>query len=164
MDSGKLVPDTLVDRLLQERLHRDDCRKGFLLDGYPRNLSQARALESFLGAEKRRIAHAIYLEVQEGEVLRRLTGRRVCKCGAVFHLESAPPKRAGTCDACGSPLIHRDDDREDVILQRLNVYREQTEPLLQWFEGQGLLRRVPAVGGIEEIYERMETVLEEHGA
>jgi adenylate kinase len=164
MEAGELVPDALVEQLLQGRLRKEDARGGFLLDGYPRNLDQAGSLEAFLDRESRRLDHVVYLEVQEKEVLRRLTARRVCPCGAVYHLENAPPKRAGVCDACGAPLVHRTDDREDVIRQRLRVYREQTEPLLQWYEGRGLLRRVPAMGGMDEIFERVVTVLEEGGA
>lgn len=161
MEAGELVPDELVNSLLAERLGRDDAKPGFLLDGYPRNLDQAVSLETLLGGLGRSIAQVIYLDVKEEEVLQRLTRRRVCGCGAVFHLDYAPPAKEGVCDSCGGELIHRKDDREDVIRERLRVYREQTEPLLGWYEGKGLLRRVMASGKIEEIFERVVATVEE---
>jgi adenylate kinase len=161
MEAGELVPDDLVDSLLAERLRRDDARDGFLLDGYPRNLDQAGSLEALLEKDGRGVDQVLHLEVNEGEVLERLTRRRVCGCGVVYHLDNAPPAKEGVCDACGSELIHRKDDREDVIRQRLLVYREQTEPLLGWYEGKAMLKRVAASGGIEEIFERVVAALEE---
>jgi adenylate kinase len=152
MDSGALVPDAVVIGIVEERLAQDDCRKGFILDGFPRTAAQADALAQVLSGMGRSIDHVISLSVDKGELLKRLTGRRACaKCGAVFHVEFAPSRAAGICDACSGELFQREDDKEATILHRLAVYEEQTAPLIAYYANGGLLRSVDGLGTVEGI-------------
>ena len=156
MDEGKLVPDEVVVGIVRERLKEPDCEKGFILDGFPRTVAQAEALDRILEEMGRKIDHVIDIEVSEDELLKRLTGRRTCKrCGAMYHIIFNPPKRDGICDQCGGELYQRDDDEEETIKARLKVYREQTAPLIDYYEKRGLLRRIEGSGKIEEIEERI---------
>ncbi len=156
MDEGKLVPDEVVVGIVRERLKEPDCEKGFILDGFPRTVAQAEALDQILEEMGRKIDHVIDIEVSEDELLKRLTGRRTCKrCGAMYHIIFNPPKRDGICDQCGGELYQRDDDREETIKARLKVYREQTAPLIDYYEKRGLLRRIEGSGKIDEIEERI---------
>jgi adenylate kinase len=141
MSRGALVPDQLVLDMLFERVARPDCARGFLLDGFPRTLAQARALEQRLG--QRATLRALNLEVPEPELVARLTGRLTCRsCGAMYHQRLAPPESAGRCDACGGELYQRDDDQASVVDKRLSVYREQTQPLLAFYSERGVLTSV----------------------
>jgi adenylate kinase len=152
MDSGALVPDAVVIGIVEERLAQDDCTKGFILDGFPRTVAQADALKQVLDGLKRGIDHVISLSVDKDELLKRLTGRRACsKCGAVYHIEFAPSKTAGICDACSGELFQREDDKEATILHRLSVYEEQTAPLIAYYASCGLLRSVNGLGSVEGI-------------
>lgn len=152
MDSGALVPDAVVIGIVEERLAQDDCTKGFILDGFPRTVAQADALGQVLSGLDRCIDHVISLSVDNAELLKRLTGRRACsKCGAVFHVEFAPPKTEGHCDACSGELFQREDDKEATILTRLAVYEEQTAPLIEYYQSCGLLRSVDGLGTVEGI-------------
>ncbi|MCM0082681.1 adenylate kinase [Geomonas sp. Red32] len=152
MDSGALVPDAVVIGIVEERLVQADCAEGFILDGFPRTVAQADALGQVLSGMSRKIDHVISLSVDKGELLKRLTGRRACaKCGAVFHVDFAPAKVAGVCDACGGELFQREDDKEETILKRLAVYEEQTAPLIAYYESCGLLRSVNGLGTVEGI-------------
>jgi len=152
MDSGALVPDEVVIGIVEERLAQGDCAQGFILDGFPRTVAQADALKQVLDGLKRGIDHVISLSVDKGELLRRLTGRRACpSCGAVYHVEFAPPKEAGRCDACAAELFQREDDKEETILKRLAVYDEQTAPLIAYYTTGGLLRSVNGLGTVEAI-------------
>jgi len=152
MDSGALVPDEVVIGIVEERLAQSDCAQGFILDGFPRTVAQADALKQVLDGLKRGIDHVISLSVDKGELLRRLTGRRACpSCGAVYHIEFAPSKEAGRCDACAAELFQREDDKEETILKRLAVYDEQTAPLIAYYTGSGLLRSVNGLGTVESI-------------
>lgn len=152
MDSGALVPDEVVIGIVEERLAQDDCSAGFILDGFPRTVAQADALGQVLSGMGRCIDHVITLSVDKGELLKRLTGRRACAgCGAVFHVEFAPPAVEGRCDACGGELFQREDDKEETILRRLAVYDEQTAPLIAYYEECGLLRSVNGLGTVEGI-------------
>jgi adenylate kinase len=152
MDSGALVPDEVVIGIVEERLAQDDCSTGFILDGFPRTVAQADALGQVLTGMGRCIDHVISLSVDKDELLKRLTGRRACAgCGAVFHVEFAPPAVEGRCDACGGALFQREDDKEETILRRLAVYDEQTAPLIAYYEACGLLRSVNGLGSVEGI-------------
>jgi len=161
MDSGALVPDAVVIGIVEERLAQDDCQKGFILDGFPRTVPQADALNQVLTGMGRSIDHVISLSVDKGELLKRLTGRRACsKCGAGYHVEFAPPKAAGVCDACSGELIQREDDKETTILHRLAVYGEQTAPLIAYYAESGLLRSVDGLGTVEGIQAEIVTIIE----
>ena len=152
MDRGALVPDDVIVRMIAERLRRPDAGAGFLLDGFPRTIAQAEALERLLKDLGRPLDRVVYFDVSEPELLRRLTGRRVCRnCQTAFHLVSAPPKTPGVCDRCGGELYQRDDDSEATVRNRLAVYARQTSPLLDWYRGRGLLAAVPGEGAITDI-------------
>ncbi len=152
MDEGKLVPDEVVIGIVRERLRGEDCEKGAIFDGFPRTVAQAEALDRIMEELGRRVDRVIDIEVSEGEVLRRLTGRRTCKnCGAMYHVVFNPPKEPGICDRCGGELYQRDDDKEETIRERLKVYREQTEPLIDYYRSKGILYRVKGEGKIEDI-------------
>lgn len=156
MDRGELVPDSVVVGMLAERMKAGDCAKGFILDGFPRAVSQGEALEDMLSGAGRNIDHVVSIEVPEEELVRRLTGRRSCpKCGAMFHVMFKPPAREGVCDNCGAELITRADDNEETIRNRIGVYREQTEPLKTFYGDKGLLRKVDGTGTPVEIEERI---------
>jgi adenylate kinases len=140
MDEGLLVPDKVVLNILEERLQQPDCANGYILDGVPRNLAQAEALEK----DGISFAHVLYLDTPDEVIVDRMVGRRTCvKCGAPFHMENFPPHVAGVCDLCGSELVRRGDDEPDKVLRRLQVYREETEPLVAYFAEKGLIRRIP---------------------
>lgn len=153
MDAGKLVPDELVIGIVEQRLAQPDAAKGFILDGFPRTIPQAEALDKALEKHGRKIDHVISLEVPEAELVERLSGRRSCpKCGAVYHVVATPPKAAGYCDNDNTPLIQREDDREDKVRERLRVYADQTSPLKAWYQKKGLLRPVEGVGAPDAIF------------
>jgi adenylate kinase len=161
MDSGALVPDAVVIGIVEERLAQSDCEKGFILDGFPRTVAQADALSQVLDGMGRAVDHVISLSVEKAELLKRLTGRRACpKCGAVYHIEFAPPKSADRCDACSGELIQREDDKEATILHRLAVYDEQTAPLIAYYSSKGLLRSVDGLGTVEGIQSAILSCIE----
>jgi adenylate kinase len=152
MDRGELVPDSLVIKMVNQRLQQDDCSNGFILDGFPRAVGQAEALDEMLTTGGRKIDHVLSIEVPEEELIRRLTGRRSCpKCGAMFHVVFNAPAKEGVCDACSGELIQREDDNEETIKNRINVYKEQTEPLKNFYEKLGLLRAVEGTGTPDDI-------------
>ncbi len=156
MDQGKLVPDEVVVGIVRDRLKASDCQGGFILDGFPRTVPQAEALETTLRAMSRGIDHVISIEVANAELLKRLGGRRTCRnCGAMYHLVFDPPKKKGVCDTCGGELYQRADDQEKTIRERLKVYDKQTAPLIQYYRGKGLLRAIDGVGEVEEIFQRI---------
>ena len=152
MDQGALVPDEVVVGATAERLAAPDAARGFILDGFPRTIAQAEALARLLKDAGHALDVVLYFDVSEPELLRRLTGRRVCRaCGHTYHLTSSPPKRAGVCDACGGELYQRVDDREATVRTRLEVYRKQTAPLLDYYRERNVLTTVSGEGSIEEI-------------
>jgi adenylate kinase len=152
MDSGALVPDAVVIGIVEERLAQADCATGFILDGFPRTVAQADALKQVLSGLGLAIDHVVSLSVDQDELLKRLTGRRACQgCGAVYHVDFAPPKNSGRCDACSGELYQREDDKETTILHRLQVYHEQTAPLIAYYDSCGLLRSVNGLGTVEGI-------------
>lgn len=160
MDSGALVPDDLIVDLIVERVGQPDCQDGFLLDGYPRTIPQADALATALGGLGREVSAALLIELDDEEVIRRLSGRRVCvQSGHGYHLEFDPPKHEGVCDQDGSRLIQRDDDTEDVIRNRLRVYHEQTKPLVAYYEERGLLRRFDGSRSQTEVHDHIRAAL-----
>ncbi len=152
MDAGALVPDDVVIGLVEERLGRSDAVAGFVLDGFPRTAAQAEALDAMLRRRGQSLDRVVFLDVGREELLRRLTGRRVCgKCGTAYHLVSAPPKTAGRCDNCGSELTQRSDDTRQAVATRLDVYEKQTAPLLAYYRDRGLLATVPGEGTPDEV-------------
>jgi len=160
MDAGDLVPDELIVAMATDRLEQHDAQDGFILDGFPRNLDQASALERQLDELKRRVTAALLIDVPDDEVVRRLSGRRVCvKSGHNYHVEFDPPKREGVCDQDGSRLIQRDDDQPEVIKNRLNVYHEQTEPLVKHYDEQGLMRRIDGTRPAAEVHDHIRAVI-----
>lgn len=151
MDSGRLVPDELVLEMLFDRVSRDDCRDGYLLDGFPRTLPQAEALSEHLKGAQRVLA--VNLEVGDEAIVKRASGRLLCKsCGHIQHLEYSPPKTAGVCDECGGELYQRDDDRPEVVKERLRVYHEQTAPLVRYYADRKLLESVDGEQSPDEVY------------
>ena len=150
MDRGALVPDEVIIGLMGERLAQPDAAAGFIVDGFPRTIAQAEALAGLLKDAGQALERVIYFEVPEAELLRRLTGRRVCRrCQTAFHLVSAPPKTPGVCDVCGGELYQREDDGEATVRHRLDVFARQTTPLLAYYGQRGLLTTVPGGGSIE---------------
>src|SRR5216110_1619881 len=152
MDTGALVPDGVIIRMIAERLRRPDALKGFLLDGFPRTIAQAEGLERLLEDLGQPLERVVYFEVSEPELLRRLTGRRVCRaCQTAYHVVSAPSKSPGVCDRCGGELYQREDDSEATVRNRLEVYARQTTPLLAYYRQRGLLATVSGEGPIEAV-------------
>jgi adenylate kinase len=161
MDQGQLVPDEVVIGIIDARLRAPDCNPGFILDGFPRTIAQAEALQPILTTMGKSIDHVINIEVDTEELVRRLTGRRTCKnCGGMFHILFHPPKVEGICDRCGGTLYQREDDKEETIRIRLNEYQRQTAPLIQYYQLKNCLRSIQGVGGQEEIFERIARLLD----
>jgi len=160
MEKGQLVPDEIVLGMVEERLKQSDCEKGFILDGFPRTVPQAEALDQLLDKMGKKIDYAICIDVPDEEPVKRLTGRRTCKkCGMMYHVIFKPPKEEGKCDVCGGELYQRADDNEETVRNRLKVYHEQTEPIIQFYEKKGVLHRIDGIGSIDEIFERIVKVL-----
>lgn len=158
MDRGALVPDDVIIRMMGERLGRADATRGFILDGFPRTIAQAEALGQLLKDLGQTLDTVVYFDVSEPELLRRLTGRRVCrKCGHTYHLVSNPPKRPGICDACGGELYQREDDSEATVRNRLEVYRRQTSPLLDYYRQRHMLTTVSGEGPVATIRDAIRT-------
>ena len=159
MNKGALVPDDLVIRMVSERLRENDVAKGFLLDGFPRTISQAEALETLLGDLKQKLDAVLLFEIDEEALVRRLSNRRTCAaCGKIWNLLTMESVSSG-CPSCGGELLQREDDAEAVIRHRMDVYREQTSPLVSWYDDQGLLRRIDASKSREEIFTEIEATL-----
>lgn len=156
MDRGELVPDELVIGMIEERIHNPDCGRGFLFDGFPRNVPQAEALAEMLQRRRLSLDQVVSLDVPQEELVKRLTGRRTCRqCGSMCHVVFDPPREEGVCKRCGGELYQRDDDREETIRARLQVYRDQTEPLLDYYRSRGVLHEVDGVGETQEVLERI---------
>jgi len=161
MDQGNLVPDEVTIGIVRERLAKDDCSNGFLLDGFPRTIAQAEALQELLADMNETIDYVIHVDVPEEKLVERLTGRRICPtCGATYHVKYNPPKVEGKCDHDGSELIQRDDDKADTVKNRLAVNIEQTKPLLDFYEDKGYLVSVNGDQEIDQVFEDIRTNIE----
>jgi adenylate kinase len=160
MDAGGLVPDDLIVEMAAERLRQDDARDGFILDGFPRTTAQAKALDDQLKQEGRRVTAALLIDVPDSEVVKRISGRRVCiKSGHNYHVDFDPPKTDGVCDQDGSRLIQRDDDQPDVVQNRLDTYHAKTAPLIDYYDDQGLMRRIDGTRSQAEVHDHIRAVI-----
>ena len=162
MDKGALVPDELTCDLVVDRIHQDDCAKGFVLDGFPRTIPQAEALEKALAKDNEKMDYAIDIEVPDESIVKRMSGRRACvNCGATYHIVSAPPKVEGICDHCGGKLTTRDDDKPETVQKRLTVYHEQTQPLIDFYKKTGILHSVDGTKQLDEVFAEVVKILGE---
>lgn len=160
MDKGLLVPDELVVDLVMDRFKEADCANGYVLDGFPRTIPQAEALQKALAAAGEKMDYAVNVEVPDDNIVRRMGGRRACvNCGATYHLKYSPTKVEGICDACGSELILRDDDKPETVLKRLNVYHEQTQPLIDFYNKEGILVNVDGTQDIDVVFEDIKKLI-----
>jgi adenylate kinase len=161
MDKGELVPDSVVIGLVKERLAKDDCNDGFILDGFPRNTSQAQTLDGVLAMMNTPITVALSVDVDKDDLMKRLTGRRTCKsCQQMYNIYSSPSGQDGICDKCGGTLFQRDDDKEETIKNRLDIYEKSTAPLIDYYKKKGILKSVMGVGNIDEIFKKVCELLE----
>jgi adenylate kinase len=160
MDAGDLVPDEVIVGIIKDRTAEEDCKPGYILDGFPRTLEQANSLQGMFEQSGEKLDKVVYLEIDSEKVVERLTGRRVCSnCGAEFHLMFKKPQAEGKCDLCGSDLMHRSDDHEDKIRNRLGNYEAQTAPLIAFYEKAGVMKKIAAEGGIDDITVKIMDVL-----
>ena len=160
MDQGLLVPDELTVRILLDRVAQDDCKNGYVLDGFPRTIPQAEVLDSELTKLGDHIDYAINVDVPDENIVKRMSGRRAClTCGATYHIEHVPPKKEGICDVCGSELELRDDDKPETVKNRLNVYHEQTQPLIDFYTEKGVLKTVDGTVPMEEVFAAITAIL-----
>ncbi|WBW98014.1 adenylate kinase [Oceanirhabdus sp. W0125-5] len=162
IDNGQLVPDELTIDIIKSRLVEEDCENGYLLDGYPRTVEQAKALDGFLNEREANLDTALLIKVPREFILERMTGRRVCpSCGASYHVKFNPPKNEGICDICGSDIIQRDDDTEITVNKRLDIYEAQTHPLIEYYRSRDLLSEVDGTQAINDVFESVSKVLNE---
>ena len=153
MDAGKLVPDELVCDLVADRIAKDDCKEGFILDGFPRTIPQAEALDKAVDALGTKIDYAVNIDVPDESIVRRMGGRRACVgCGATYHIKYNPPKTENICDVCGKELILRDDDKPETVQTRLNVYHEQTQPLIDYYTKKGIIATVDGTQSMDDVF------------
>ena len=161
MDNGQLVPDELTVRILLDRVAKDDCKNGYVLDGFPRTIPQAEVLDAEVSKLGEKIDFAIDVDVPDENIIKRMSGRRAClKCGATYHIEHVPPKSEGICDACGSELVQRADDKPETVRERLNVYHNQTQPLIDYYKNQGILKEVDGTKDMQEVFADITAILE----
>lgn len=160
MDKGQLVPDEVTINMVKDRLTWEDCKNGYLLDGFPRTVAQAEALEDFLASRDEKLDTALSIEVPSNFILERMTGRRVCpSCGASYHVKFNPPTKEGVCDVCGSDVVQRKDDTEETVSERLEVYERQTQPLIDFYNNKNLLSTVDGTKAINEVFEGICEIL-----
>jgi adenylate kinase len=160
MDQGLLVPDELTVKILLDRVAKDDCKNGYVLDGFPRTIPQAEVLDKAVSELNESIDFAINVDVKDENIIRRMSGRRAClKCGATYHIEHIPPKQEGICDTCGSELVLRDDDKPETVQKRLAVYHEQTQPLIDYYNKKGILREVDGSQDMKDVFNAIVAIL-----
>jgi len=162
MNRGELVPDAVVIGLVEEKLGSPECHKGFLLDGFPRTVTQADQLSTYLTSRGEALDHVVHFSLSKSEIVRRISGRRSCPdCKAVYHLESVPPKSEGICDACGKSLVQRNDDKPETIESRLAVYQEQTAPLIEYYSARNILVELDGAGLVAAVQDRLVALLDQ---
>lgn len=162
MDAGKLVPDEITIGMLIDRINEEDCSQGYVLDGFPRNLAQARSLDEALKKQNNKIDYAIDVEVPDENIIKRMGGRRAClNCGATYHLEFMPTKLEGICDKCGNQIVIREDDKPETVKERLKIYHEQTQALIEYYAEAGILREVDGTLDINEVFSAILSILGE---
>ena len=160
MDQGALVPDEVTIGMLMDRIHEADCEKGYVLDGFPRTIPQAESLAKALAAEGNKIDAAVDIDVPDENIVNRMGGRRAClSCGATYHIVFNAPKKEGVCDTCGSALVLRDDDKPETVQKRLAVYHEQTQPLIDYYRAEGVLKSVDGTQAMDKVFEDIKAVL-----
>ena len=160
MDQGLLVPDELTCDLVMDRISQDDCANGFVLDGFPRTIPQAEALDAALTKVGAKMDFAIDVDVPDSHIVNRMSGRRAClNCGATYHVVAIPPKKEGICDTCGKELVLRDDDKPETVQKRLDVYHDQTQPLIDYYKNQGILKSVDGTVPMEEVFANIVEIL-----
>ena len=160
MDQGLLVPDELTVKILLDRVSQDDCRNGYVLDGFPRTIPQAEVLDEALSKLGEQIDYAINVDVPDENIVKRMSGRRAClKCGATYHIEHVPPKKEGICDVCASELVLRDDDKPETVQKRLKVYHEQTQPLIDFYTKKGVLKEVDGTVDMKDVFQAITDIL-----
>ena len=160
MDKGLLVPDELVCDLIVDRIQQDDCKNGYILDGFPRTIPQAQALEDALTKIGQKLDYAIDIEVPDENIIRRMSGRRSCpKCGAIYHVVNNPPKKEGICDVCGTELVFRADDKEETVRNRLDVYHTQTQPLIDFYKERGVLQEVDGTKSMDDVFGQIVSII-----
>ena len=162
MDQGLLVPDELTVKILLDRVSQPDCKNGYVLDGFPRTIPQAEALDKALSAIGEKVDYAINVEVPDENIIKRMSGRRACvACGATYHIEHIPPKTEGICDTCGKELILRDDDKPETVKNRLDVYHKQTQPLIDFYTKKGVLKTVDGTVDMQDVFKAIVAILGE---
>ena len=162
MDAGKLVPDELVCDLVVDRIKKEDCKNGYVLDGFPRTIPQAAALDKAVEAIGEKVDFAVNIDVPDEAIISRMSGRRAClTCGATYHIEYNPPKKADICDTCGSALVLREDDKPETVKTRLNVYHEQTQPLIDYYTGKNILVTVDGTQNMDKVFSDIKALLGE---
>lgn len=160
MDAGELVPDELVCDLVVDRIQQDDCTEWFILDGFPRTIPQAEALTNALNAIEQKMEYALNIDVPDENIIHRMAGRRACVgCGATYHVEFNPPKVQDVCDVCGEALVLRDDDKPETVMNRLNVYHEQTKPLIDYYEKQGIVHTIDGTQTMDQVFSDIRKIL-----
>lgn len=165
MESGGLVPDDIIVGIVSERIQKDDCAKGYILDGFPRTVVQAEKLDEALRSAREHLDAVVNIVIEEEELVRRLSGRRVCEaCQRAYHVSTSASKQGGVCDACGGRLVTRADDEAGTVRTRLEVYRNQTSPLVQYYRQKGLLRDVEGIGSIQDVFSRINKAITRQGS
>ena len=162
MDKGELVPDDITIAMLLDRIHKEDCKNGYILDGFPRTIPQAEALKGALAKKNEKIDLALDVEASDELIIKRMAGRRTCPaCGAIYHIVTLPPKTEGICDRCGADLIQRKDDNEETVKNRLKIYHEVTEPLISYYKKEGILEEIDGAEELDKVFEKVKRIIHE---